>query len=123
MSHDDVPVLIEDLKAQPHFLENLRFDVTPETICAPRFLTPDNKAQAYAETHGFMFYVDALGGSRPLLMLMKTKELRSATVGFIEGAPEELLAAAVGREGVRDYCGMYPIDDAIEKWLKERLGV
>ena len=56
-------------------------------------------------------------------MLMKTKELRSSTVGFVADAPEGLLEAAVNREGVKDYCGMYPLDEALTEWLRKQLHI
>ncbi len=123
MIGDDTPLVLSDLRQQKHFLDDLRFDVTPEVIFKSRFLTPENKEEAYGETHGFMFYVDCLEGEKPSLMLMKTKELRSSTVGFVEGVPGDLLEAAVSREGVKNYSGMYPLDEALINWLNEKLGV
>ncbi len=123
MIADDTPVVLSELRQLKDFLDNLRFDVTPEVIFKPRFLTPETMQQAYDETHGYMFYVDCMKGDKPVLMLMKTKELRSSTVGEVEGVPVELMEAAVSREGVKDFCGMYPLDEALIDWLKEQLGL
>ena len=123
MIADDTPVVLSDLRQLEDFLSNLRFDVTPEVIFKPRFLTPETTQQAYDETHGYMFYIDRLKEDKPVLMLMRTKELRSSTVGQVDEAPQELLDAAVSREGIKDYCGMYPLDEAVIKWLKEKLGI
>ena len=123
MIGDDALLELSSLRQIEDFLSNLRFDVTPEVIFKPRFLTPETKQQAYDETHGYMFYVDSLEGADPVLTLMKTKELRSSTVGFVEGVPAELLEAAVNREGVKDYCGMYPLDEAVPRWIKEQLQI
>ena len=126
MIADDTPLDLSDLSKLEDFLSNLRFDVTPEVIFKPRFVTPDTRQQAQQvnkETHGYMFYIDCLEGADPVLMLMKTKELRSSTVGFVADVPEGLLEAAVNREGVKDYCGMYPLDDAVIGWIKKELGI
>ena len=123
MIADDTPVVLSDLRQLDDFLSNLRFDVTPEVIFKPRFLTPENTQQAYDETHGYMFYIDCLEGDSPILMLMKTKELRSSTVGQVEDVPMELLEAALAREGIKDYCGMYPLDEPMTAWLKQQLGL
>lgn len=122
MSQEDVYSL-DELTHIENFRESVRFDVTPDILFKSRFLTPETKEQAYKETHGFMFYIDYMPDIEPTLMLMKTKELRSSTVGRVEGIPEELLLAAVKREGVKDYCGMFPPDDALINWLKEKLQI
>ena len=123
MIADNTPLDLSVLRQQKAFLDNLRFDVTPEVIFSPRFLTPETRQQAYEETHGYMFYIDRLEGERPTLMLMRTKELRSSTVGYVEDVPQELMDAALAREGLKDYCGMYPLDEAVTKWLKQQLGI
>ncbi len=123
MIADDTPLDLSVLSKLEDFLSNLRFDVTPEVIFKPRFLTPENTQQAYDETHGYMFYVDSMQGEEPVLTLMRTKELRSSTVGNVHDVPKELLEGAVSREGVKDYCGMYPLDDAVTRWIKEELGI
>ena len=114
---------LDELTSIENFRDSVRFDVTPDILFKSRFITPETKEQAYRETHGFMFYIDYMEDVAPTLMLMKTKELRSSTVGRVEGVPVGLLEAAVNREGVKDYCGMYPLDDALTSWLKERLQI
>ena len=123
MIADNTPLDLSVLRQQKDFLDNLRFDVTPEVIFKPRFLTPETMQQAYEETHGYMFYIDCLEGERPTLMLMRTKELRSSTVGYVADVPMELLDTALTREGLKDYCGMYPLDEAVEAWLEEQLQI
>ncbi len=122
MSKEDVYDL-DELTRIENFRDSVRFDVTPDLLFKSRFITPETKAQAYRETHGFMFYIDYMEDIAPTLMLMKTKELRSSTVGRVEGVPEELLLASVKSEGVKDYCGMYPLDEALIAWLKQQLGL
>ncbi len=122
MSKEDVYGL-DELSNIENFRDSVRFDVTPELLFKSRFIAPETREQAYRETHGFMFYIDYMEDVAPTLMLMKTKELRSSTVGRVEGVPAELLKAAVNREGVKDYSGMYPLDEALTDWIKEQLGL
>lgn len=108
------------LKKNRVFIENLRFDVTPEVIFKPRFAhgNPD----VAKETQGFSFYIEYLEGqARPALMLMKTYELRSKTIVEILNVPEELLWGAVRAPKGKEIAGMYPIDDALEGWIKKEL--
>jgi len=114
---------LDELTSIENFRDSVRFDVTPDIIFKSRFITHETKEQAYRETHGFMFYIDYMEDVAPTLMLMKTKELRSSTVGRVEGVPVGLLEAAVNREGVKDYSGMYPLDDAVIGWIKKELGI
>jgi hypothetical protein len=115
---------IERLKDNRVFMQNLRWDVTPEAIFKPRFIQDKSQSDLVRETQGFMFYIDYLGDDPPHLMVMKTYNLTSKTVGEdVEDVPAELLMGAVQKEGVRDISGMYPIDERLESWLKERLGI
>ncbi len=105
-------------------MQNLRFDVTPEVIFKPRFITNENECDLVQEIQGFSFYIDYLGeGETPALMIMKNANLTSKTIGEIPEAPEDLLLSAVKRQGIKDYAGMYPIDEGVESWLKEKLGL
>jgi len=115
---------MDRLKKFGVFLKHLRFDVTPEVLFRPRFVNADNREAMMCETQGFSFYIDYMGGNHtPTLMIMKTYNLPSKTIGEVEGAPADLLLGAVKRKGVRDYAGMFPIDEAVENWLKKELGL
>lgn len=114
------------LKENSVFVSNIRWDVTPDILFQPRFAGQGNIDELMAQTQGFMFYIDYMKGdpkTPPALMVMKTYELRSKTIGEIVDVPEDMLRAAVGRSGVKDYNGMYPIDSALDAWLKKELGV
>jgi hypothetical protein len=108
------------LKKNRIFMEHIRFDVTPEVIFKPRFIKDKDNRHLIKETQGFMFYIDHMDDILNL-MLMKTYNLTSKTVGYIQDVPRELLINAVTREGVRDIVGMYPIDGELESWLKGEL--
>jgi len=113
----------ERLRKNKVFMDNLRWDVTPEVLFKPRFIHDPKDCDLAKETQGFSFYIDYAEDITPSLMVMKTYALRSKTIGEIVDVPKELLLNAVKREGVKSYCGMYPIDEAVEAWLKERLGL
>ena len=110
------------LKKNRIFMEHVRFDVTPEVIFKPRFVRDSNDRGLIKETQGFMFYIDHMDDILNL-MLMKTYNLTSKTVGYIQDVPRELLLNAVNMEGVKDMVGMYPIDGELESWLKGKLGI
>ena len=105
------------------FVENLRFDVTPQVLFKPRFIQSDDQAHVAEETQGFSFYVEYMEGflPKPALMVMKTYCLRSKTIAQITDAPEDLLWAAVRDKGARDVAGMYPVGQALEEWIKSHL--
>ncbi len=110
------------LKKNSVFMDNLRWDVTMEALFKPRFILSEKDCGLMKETQGFMFYIDWMDNHLNL-MVMKTYEMRSKTVGQIEDAPEELLRNAVMKDGVKDMSGMYPIDEGVEAWLKKELGL
>jgi hypothetical protein len=103
-------------------MDHVRFDVTPETLFKPRFVSGPERKHLIQETQGFMFYVDYMDGAASL-MVMKTYNLTSKTVGEVLDVPQDLLHGAATREGVRDICCMYPIDEALEVWIKKELGL
>jgi hypothetical protein len=108
------------LKKNGVFMKHIRFDVTPEVIFKPRFIRDRNNRDVVEEIRGFMFYIDHMDETTSL-MLMKTYNLTSKTMGDIEKVPRELLLNAVNREGIKDIVGMYPIDDKLENWIKGKL--
>lgn len=110
------------LKKNRMFMEHLRFDVTPEVIFKPRFVRDKNDRDLVKEAQGFMFYIDYMDDILSLMM-MKTYNLTSKTMGEIQDVPRKLLLNAVNREGVKDIVGMYPIDGELEDWLKGKLGL
>jgi len=117
-------VKLSRLKANKVFIENLRWDVTPKFLFKPRFIRGPEDCHLTEEIQGFMFYIERFDKETPpALMIMKTYHLRSKTVGQIADVPEDLLLNAVGKEGVKDVAGMYPIDEALEAWLKAGLGL
>lgn len=113
---------LERLSKNSVFMTHLRFDVTPELLFKPRFVRTKDDCDLINETQGFMFYIDYMEGT-PSLMLMKTYNLTSKTVGEIQDAPLELLMGAVKKEGVKPITGMYPIDEKLEDWIKKELGI
>ncbi|MEJ2324884.1 MAG: hypothetical protein P8Y77_08885 [Nitrospirota bacterium] len=121
---DTIKVTTAMLASHRLFMRHLRWDVTPESLFKPRFVgKPEDRALA-GETEGYMFYIDWYKGKgAPTLMIMKNAGLSSSTFAEVTDCPPELLEAAVRREGVKAYSDMYPIDEAVEAWLKEKLGV
>lgn len=109
------------------FKENIRFDVTPQALFKPRFVSPgsghpETGEDVMKETQGFSFYVDYMQGMpKPALMVMKTYSLRSKSIAEITDAPEELLWGVVRDKDIKDISGMYPINGPLEDWIKSQL--
>lgn len=121
---DTVRVTTSLLSKNRLFMKLLRWDVTPEVLFRPRFVGRPENTHLAGETEGYMFYIDWYKGKGdPTLMIMKTSGLSSSTFAEVTDCPRELLENAVRREGVKAYSDMYPIDEAVEAWLKEKLGV
>ena len=113
---------LEKLRKHRIFIDNITWDVTPELIFKPRFFLKDEDRELIDRTQGFLFYIDYMDDICEL-MVLKTYQLRSKTIGEVENVPEQMLLDAVNREGVKDIGGMYPIDEKLESWLKEKLGI
>ncbi|MDA8387471.1 MAG: hypothetical protein M0Z58_02250 [Nitrospiraceae bacterium] len=118
-----IDITISRLRKNRVFRDNLRLDVTPEVLFKPRFVHSENQADLIKETQGFSFYVEYMEGlPKPALMAMKTYCLRSKTLARITDVPEGLLWEAVRDRGVKDISGMYPLNRALEDWIKAQLG-
>jgi len=121
---DTAVVTTDSLKKNRLFMKRLRWDIRPEDLFRPRFVSGPGDRHLASETEGYMFYIDWYKGSgRPTLMIMKTAGLSSSTFAEVSDCPTELLLRAVTRKDVKAYSHMYPIDEAVEAWLKEKLGI
>lgn len=112
------------LRGNRLILRQLRWDVTPEFLFKPRFVGvgKERNDRLARETQGYMFYIDYINGEARL-MLMRTIEMMSQTVGRVTEVPEDILLRAVKAEGVKPVAGMYPISAELEAWLKKELGI
>lgn len=110
------------LKKNRVFMDNLRWDVTLEFLFKPRFVHSEKDSALVKETQGFMFYIDYMEDISNL-MVLKTYHLRSKTIGQVDEVPNDLILNAAKKQGVKSVGGMYPIDAALEKWLKGHLGI
>ncbi|MFC1770096.1 DVU0772 family protein [Nitrospirota bacterium] len=114
---------LESMKSNEFFMENIRFDVTPEDIFKTRHVrTEEEKEQANKETQGYSFYIESMQEPYAIIV-MRTANLTSKAVGELIEAPQDLLKAAVEVKGVKEYCGMYPISQEIAEWLRAQLGL
>jgi hypothetical protein len=113
---------LASLKKNGVFMKHLRFDVTPEILLKPRFLTSENRERLIGEIQGFTFYVDYLEGMpKPVLMVLKTYCLNSKSIAEITDAPEDLLWETVRSPEAKTKNGMYAPGPSLEKWIKEEL--
>lgn len=115
---------LSNLRHNMVILRQLRWEVTPEFLFKPRFvgMGEEKDIKLAKETNGYMFYIDYLNGEAKL-MLMRTIDMMSTTVGEIEDIPQDMLQRAVKAEGVKPVAGMYPISRELEDWLKAELGL
>jgi hypothetical protein len=109
------------LKESKHFIENIRWDVTPKIFLEPQ-VAQDETGGSIDATHGYMLYVD-LVNDKPALVIMQMKDMMSKTVGYVGDIPEDLLGEAMHCTESECVGGMYPLTDRLENWLKEKLGL
>ena len=114
---------LNDLKNNQKIINKVNLEMTPETLFQPLFSRTTEGYQGKAkEREGYMFYIEIVN-SKPTLMVMNTFQNMSATVGWMEGVPEELLRDAVENKAKEYKAGMYPIDETLKGWLKKELGI
>lgn len=109
---------INDLKKFQGFIQDIRWDVTPNI-----FLNPDSGSGEEVDiTHGYMLYVDVVNDI-PALVIMQLKRIMSKTVGYIYDIPDELLKEATQCMDKECIGGMYPLSIGLEDWLKKEFGL
>jgi len=113
-------IKLAELRDNPNLMENLRLDLTPEDIFKPRYSGHGDFEKQKAETQGYFFYVE-ITDKGPELMLMKNVDLKSKTLGEVEGVPAEHLNRVITAPDVKEVAGMFAIDDKLKDWLKEQL--
>lgn len=112
---------LEKLKKHRLFVDNIKW-ITPTDIFEPKFSKVQSHQERIKRTQSFMFYIDYLE-DRVNLMIMKTYRLTSKTIGEVTGVPKEMLLHAVRHKSVKEYCFMFPIDEELTDYLKEKLGI
>lgn len=118
----DLPGL-NDIKGSPEILNNVKWDVTPQTVMEPRFLSRPEDLQKLRDISGYMFYIESQCDP-PALMLMKIgKTDISSTIAKINEIPRELLKKAMENPVEKPSHGMYAINDEIKDWLRKELGI
>lgn len=104
------------------FKANLRFDVTPKFLFLPRYSSSENREMLIAETTGFMLYIESME-EPPSLMVMKTYNLSSKSIAYINGVPQELIEESIAEGKAHEHCGMYPPGKRLTQWVKDQLGM
>jgi len=105
----------DELKESKKFLQNIRWDITPERFLEAGFFDR-------IKTDCYMLYVDILFG-KPHVVIMKIRGNMSKSVGYIKGVPDELLQEALNQGKGESRAGMYPLTPGLEEWLKKQLGL
>ena len=114
---------LSDIRETPDILGKIKWDVTPQMVMEPRFLSRPEDMQRLKELSGYMFYVESQC-EPPALMLLKVGRTDiTSTVGKIDEIPVELVRKALENPEHTPVHGMYPITGEIRKWLKKELGV
>ena len=112
---------IEELKKSKHFVENIRWDITPKIFVEPSS-AGEKSGEAADISDGYMFYVDLIY-DRPAVVVMQLKYAFSKTVGYIYEIPGDLLTEAMQCTDSECVVGMYPVTDKLADWLKHAFGV
>jgi len=115
-------IKLQDIRENPNLIDNIRLDLTPEDIFKPRFSGHGDFEKQKAETQGYFFYVEVIEKG-PELMLMKNVDLKSKTLGEVEGVPTEHLNRIIQVPDAKEVAGMFAIDESLKGWLKGQLGL
>ena len=118
----DLPGL-NDIKGSPEILNNVKWDVTPQTVMEPRFLSWPEDLQKLRDISGYMFYIESQCEPPALMLLKVGKTDITSTIGKVDEIPPELLRKAIENPVDQPANGMYAITDEIKEWLRKELGV
>jgi len=114
---------LSDIRETPDILQKIKWDITPQMVMEPRFLSRPEDMQRLKELSGYMFYIESQC-EPPALMLLKVGRTDiTSTVGKIDEIPVELVRKALENPEHKPVHGMYPITGDIREWLKKELGV
>jgi hypothetical protein len=113
---------VKDLKTNSHFIEKIRWDVTPRIFLRSCMRSADKNQKKIDTTHGYMLYVEIVN-KKPVLVVMQLQPMLSQTAGYIYDVPGDLLKEALDCESAECISGMYPLTEKLGDWLKKELGV
>lgn len=114
---------LSDIRETSDILQKIKWDVTPQTVMEPRFLSRPEDMQRLKELSGYMFYIESQCEPPALMLLKVGKTDITSTVGKIDEIPLELVRKALENPEHKPVNGMYAITGEIREWLKRELGV
>lgn len=113
---------LSDIRETPDILQKIKWDVTPQMVMEPRFLSRPEDMQRLKELSGYMFYVESQCEPPAVMLLKIGKTDITSTVGRIDEIPVELVRKALENPEHPPSHGMYAITEEIKAWLKKKLG-
>jgi len=114
---------LRDIRNRPDILANIRFEVTPQMIMEPRYLSRPEDLRKVREMAGYVFYIETECEPPTVMLLKLSQDDVMQTVGFIEEVPQEMVAKAVSDPVLPPANGMCAVTDEIREWLKKELGI
>lgn len=114
---------LSDIRETPDILGKIKWDITPQMVMEPRFLSKPEDMQRLKELSGYMFYIESQCEPPALMLLKVGKTDITSTVGKIDEIPVELVRRAMENPEHPPSHGMYAITEEIRAWLKKELGV
>jgi hypothetical protein len=112
---------LSDIRETPDILQKIKWDVTPQTVMEPRFLSRPEDMQRLKELSGYIFYIESQCEPPAVMLLKIGKTDISSTVGKIDEIPVELVRKALENPEHKPVNGMYAITGEIKAWLKKEL--
>lgn len=114
---------LRDIRKRPDILSRIRWEVTPQVVMEPRFLSRPEDVGRLRQISGYVFYIET-ESDQPALMLLKVgKSDVATTAGKIDEIPSELLRRAIEHPVHPPVSGMFAITEEIRKWLEKELSL
>src|SRR5512139_1941936 len=105
---------LSDITETPDILQKIKWDVTPQTVMEPRFLSRPEDMQRLKELSGYIFYIESQCEPPALMLLKVGKTDITSTVGRVDELPVELVRRAMENPEHAPSHGMYAITEEIK---------
>lgn len=111
-----------DIRNEPEIVKNIRWDLTPEKIFAPREMRSEADLerieQENREQAGYYFYIDVWNMKASLALMHVKPDGSMTSVRLLTFWEEALIKAVEEAEGAINLSGHYPVNAQIKKMIR-----